>query len=80
MANFLYDNVAHAPSTPKDFATLLGMRKPDFGYTVKTSESSTPVDANKSSMKATWLGHACFLLELPSPDGAARGARILFDP
>ncbi|KIO24143.1 hypothetical protein M407DRAFT_213261 [Tulasnella calospora MUT 4182] len=31
-------------------------------------------------MKATWLGHACFLLELPPPDGAARGARILFDP
>ncbi|KIJ39586.1 hypothetical protein M422DRAFT_174977, partial [Sphaerobolus stellatus SS14] len=30
--------------------------------------------------KATWLGHACFLVELPTSSGAARGSRILFDP
>ncbi|KIJ39613.1 hypothetical protein M422DRAFT_257680 [Sphaerobolus stellatus SS14] len=30
--------------------------------------------------KATWLGHACFLVELPTPSGAARGPRILFNP
>ncbi|KAG8896179.1 hypothetical protein FRC00_006345, partial [Tulasnella sp. 408] len=77
---FFYDNVAHAPATPKDFATVLGLRKPNYGYSVATAESPTPVDTDKSSMKATWLGHACFLLELPSPDGATRGARILFDP
>ncbi|KAG9048553.1 hypothetical protein FS837_012622 [Tulasnella sp. UAMH 9824] len=80
MLNLVYDHVAHSPATPKDLAAKLGLRKPDFGYPVATAESPTPLDTNKSSMKATWLGHACFLLELPSPDGAARGARILFDP
>ncbi|KAG8971364.1 hypothetical protein FRC05_011126 [Tulasnella sp. 425] len=81
VVQFLYGNVVHPPTVPEDFATKLGLRKPDFGYTVTTSlESSTQPDINKSSMKATWLGHACFLLELPSPDGAVRGARILFDP
>ena len=24
--------------------------------------------------------HACFLVEMPTPEGAARGPRILFDP
>jgi N-acyl-phosphatidylethanolamine-hydrolysing phospholipase D len=39
-------------------------------------------DAKKEEVKATWLGHACFLVELPTPSipGATRGARILFDP
>ncbi|KAJ6603699.1 beta-lactamase superfamily domain-containing protein, partial [Mycena sp. CBHHK59/15] len=31
-------------------------------------------------IKATWLGHACFLVELPSATAGLRGARILFDP
>ncbi|CAK5263301.1 unnamed protein product [Mycena citricolor] len=35
---------------------------------------------NAGKIKATWLGHACFLVELPSAPGAPRGARILFDP
>ncbi|KAG8917501.1 hypothetical protein FRC01_002403 [Tulasnella sp. 417] len=77
----LYGNVFHPPPVPEDFAYKLGLRKPDSGYTAATSsEPPSNVNVNKSSMKATWLGHACFLLELPSPDGAARGARILFDP
>ncbi|KIO15405.1 hypothetical protein M407DRAFT_99561, partial [Tulasnella calospora MUT 4182] len=80
MMNLAYEVIANWPAVPEDISSKLGLRKPDFGYTVKTSESATAVDGNKSSMKATWLGHACFLLELPSPDGAARGARILFDP
>jgi N-acyl-phosphatidylethanolamine-hydrolysing phospholipase D len=37
-------------------------------------------DAAKQELKATWLGHACFLVELPTPNGAERGPRILFDP
>ncbi|KAG8944694.1 hypothetical protein FRC04_001593 [Tulasnella sp. 424] len=80
-ASFIYGNLSNPPAVPDDFANKLGLRKPDFGYTVTTSSgSSTQPDASKSTMKATWLGHACVLLELPSPDGAARGARILFDP
>ncbi|KIJ39596.1 hypothetical protein M422DRAFT_245508 [Sphaerobolus stellatus SS14] len=39
-----------------------------------------PVPANPEKFKATWLGHACFLVELPTPSGAARAPRILFDP
>ncbi|KIO15313.1 hypothetical protein M407DRAFT_104216, partial [Tulasnella calospora MUT 4182] len=80
MMKFMYGNVANPPATPEDFSTKLGLRKPDFGYTTTTSESTTVEDANRTGMKATWLGHACFLLELPPPAGATRGARILFDP
>ena len=42
-------------------------------------------------IKATWLGHACFLVEFPAPPAStpeagadigapARGPRVLFDP
>ncbi|KIJ50264.1 hypothetical protein M422DRAFT_245515 [Sphaerobolus stellatus SS14] len=41
---------------------------------------TSPVPANPEKFKATWLGHACFLVELPTPSGAARGPRILYDP
>ncbi|KIL60779.1 hypothetical protein M378DRAFT_167757 [Amanita muscaria Koide BX008] len=34
----------------------------------------------KPKIKSTWLGHACFLLELPTTESNRRGARILFDP
>ncbi|KAK4686303.1 N-acyl-phosphatidylethanolamine-hydrolyzing phospholipase D, partial [Tremellales sp. Uapishka_1] len=32
-----------------------------------------------SQLKATWLGHACFLVELPAEDGS-KGVTVLFDP
>ncbi|EIM81772.1 N-acyl-phosphatidylethanolamine-hydrolyzing phospholipase D [Stereum hirsutum FP-91666 SS1] len=35
---------------------------------------------NEEKAKATWLGHACYLLELPTPPNATRGPRIIFDP
>ncbi|KAF7358026.1 Zn-dependent hydrolase oxidoreductase family [Mycena venus] len=38
------------------------------------------VAENAHKIKATWLGHACFLVELPSSTAGVRGARILFDP
>ncbi|KAF8506197.1 beta-lactamase superfamily domain-containing protein [Hysterangium stoloniferum] len=57
------------PPVSKDIHNLVGMRTPDWG-----------VNAPSDRIKATWLGHACFLLELPTPLGAARGPRILFDP
>ncbi|KAF8344370.1 N-acyl-phosphatidylethanolamine-hydrolyzing phospholipase D [Amanita rubescens] len=31
-------------------------------------------------IKATWLGHACFLVELPAKPSDPRGIRILYDP
>jgi N-acyl-phosphatidylethanolamine-hydrolysing phospholipase D len=58
-----------APTDPdmKDADEKIGRVKPDFG-------SSAP----KSALKATWLGHACVLVEMPSDNG--RGVTILFDP
>ncbi|KAH9888374.1 N-acyl-phosphatidylethanolamine-hydrolyzing phospholipase D [Cubamyces lactineus] len=57
------------PKVPNDLSAQIPSRKPDWG-------------AGKApeSIKATWLGHACYLVELPTPKGAARGPRILFDP
>jgi len=49
----------------------------------KLGKLQTPMwekGARKEDLKATWLGHACFLVELPAPEGAHRGPHILFDP
>ncbi|KAJ7581790.1 N-acyl-phosphatidylethanolamine-hydrolyzing phospholipase D [Mycena floridula] len=58
------------PSAPKDAASQMGIRKPTWG--------AHAVDQTK--IKSTWLGHACFLVEMPSSSPTERGARILFDP
>lgn len=58
-----------SPKIPKDINTLLPVRKPTWGR---------PEDKDK--IQATWLGHACFFLELPVSGDAPRGIRILFDP
>ncbi|KAF8063612.1 Metallo-hydrolase/oxidoreductase [Lyophyllum atratum] len=51
---------------------------PTWGAVHGNGEES--VDAG-DKIKATWLGHACFLVEMPSRAGEGeRGARILFDP
>ena len=56
--------------------------KPDWGAT-------TNHDMWGQEIKATWLGHACFLVELLAPQDSkisqdiktpTRGPRILFDP
>lgn len=62
--------VLNSPPIPKDIDVQVKSRTPTFG-------GSEP---NTAQAKATWLGHACFLLELPAAPGASRGARILFDP
>lgn len=66
-------------------ASLVPQTKPTWG---------SPADASR--MKATWLGHAAYLVEMPTVQapsegsgagagllekgGAQRGVRILFDP
>lgn len=62
---------------PEDFKTRLPVVKPTWGL----SESGILVTETRDKIKATWLGHACFLVELPvrSPD-VGRSARIVFDP
>lgn len=61
------------------------VRKPDFGASLASEDGK---------IKATWLGHACFLLEMPLPPTSTsdvnaadqdskqprRGVRILLDP
>jgi hypothetical protein len=57
----------------KDAASIT-VRKPDWGATA---------DPSNKHLKATWLGHASFAVELeapPSPEFASRGIRVLFDP
>ncbi|KAL8787496.1 MAG: hypothetical protein Q9195_007743 [Heterodermia aff. obscurata] len=46
---------------------LVPVQKPDWGI-------------DKSGLKATWLGHASFLIETPKAKGADRGIRVLLDP
>ncbi|KXL49081.1 hypothetical protein M433DRAFT_132775 [Acidomyces richmondensis BFW] len=48
---------------------LVRVRRPDWG-----------VNLSRSSLKATWIGHAGFLIETPAAEGAERGIRILLDP
>lgn len=69
--------MTQSPTIPKDLKTRLPVIKPTWGL----SESGSLVAETREKIKATWLGHACFLVELPvrSPD-VGRGARILFDP
>ncbi|KAF8478054.1 N-acyl-phosphatidylethanolamine-hydrolyzing phospholipase D [Russula ochroleuca] len=58
------------PRVPKNIKSLIPKQTPTWG--------AEP--GNEGSAKATWLGHACYLVELPTPPGAARGVRIIFDP
>lgn len=46
---------------------LVAIQKPDWG-------------ADKEGLKATWIGHASFLVETSAIEGAERGVRVLFDP
>ncbi|KAJ7140844.1 Metallo-hydrolase/oxidoreductase [Mycena epipterygia] len=58
-------------SPPKDKIAQIPIQKPAWG---------AEMAKNPEKIKSTWLGHACFLLELPSSGAGVRGARILFDP
>ncbi|RDB22378.1 N-acyl-phosphatidylethanolamine-hydrolyzing phospholipase D [Hypsizygus marmoreus] len=61
----------HLPSVSKDKSQLIPIRTPTWGI---------GHDA-RDKIKSTWLGHACFLVEMPSRSSTGgRGARILFDP
>ncbi|CAD6574876.1 MAG: hypothetical protein CYPHOPRED_005530 [Cyphobasidiales sp. Tagirdzhanova-0007] len=50
--------------------------KPDWGVDPKAGKDN----AFARDIKATWLGHACFLVEFPSSEPKKRGLRVLFDP
>ncbi|KIM22577.1 hypothetical protein M408DRAFT_78885 [Serendipita vermifera MAFF 305830] len=59
-----------SPTIPDDIEQQLKWQKPTWGKDTNAAEK----------LKATWLGHASFMVELPTPVGASRGPRILFDP
>ncbi|KAJ6498742.1 N-acyl-phosphatidylethanolamine-hydrolyzing phospholipase D, partial [Mycena sanguinolenta] len=63
-------------SPPKDSIAQIPIQKPTWGW----GADAKLVAENAHKIKATWLGHACFLVELPSSTAGVRGARILFDP
>ncbi|KAF7291082.1 Zn-dependent hydrolase oxidoreductase family [Mycena kentingensis (nom. inval.)] len=65
-------NLFGAPT--KEQLAQIPIRKPDWGAELEASKE------NAGRIKATWLGHACFLVELPSSTVGLRGPRILFDP
>jgi L-ascorbate metabolism protein UlaG (beta-lactamase superfamily) len=54
---------------PADRLGLVEVRKPNFDST-----------AQPEGLKATWIGHASFLIETSKQVGKARGMRILLDP
>lgn len=61
-------------SSPEPLATSaerIPVHTPDFSITAKLPPGQ---------IKATWLGHACFLLELPNTGDGKRGMRVLLDP
>ncbi|KAJ7090814.1 beta-lactamase superfamily domain-containing protein [Mycena belliarum] len=62
------------PTPTKETIAQIPIQKPTWGTDPKL------VAENANKIKATWLGHACFLVELPSSTVGVRGARILFDP
>ena len=52
-----------------NFHNLVKQVTPDYGVKLPAHQ-----------VKATWLGHASFLVEMPAHEGADRGVRVLFDP
>ncbi|THG94629.1 hypothetical protein EW026_g6882 [Hermanssonia centrifuga] len=65
----LSNSIRNTPAVPKNISQLLPTQVPDWG-----------IDESAEAIKATWLGHACYVVELPSAQGAQRGPRIIFDP
>ncbi|KAF9522897.1 beta-lactamase superfamily domain-containing protein [Crepidotus variabilis] len=63
---------------PADSTSQITVSQPDWGENKVANFSK---EAAQDKIKTTWLGHACFLVELPSRTVASeRGVRILFDP
>ncbi|KAF8181708.1 N-acyl-phosphatidylethanolamine-hydrolyzing phospholipase D [Mycena galopus ATCC 62051] len=67
--------ITHKHTPPPEAVAQIPIHKPTWG-----GADAKLVAENASKIKATWLGHACFLVELPSTAAGVRGARILFDP
>lgn len=75
LANASLQMAAFKDVTVKNAKTLIPHVKPNFG-----------ADLPRKDLKATWLGHACTLVEMPvasqvkGTNEGQRGVRVLFDP
>lgn len=67
--NLAWTMSTQSPKIPKDIDKILPVRSPIWGRA-----------EDRHKIQATWLGHACFFLELPVSGDAPRGIRVLFDP
>ncbi|KAK3693025.1 beta-lactamase superfamily domain-containing protein [Podospora appendiculata] len=65
-------------STGAKAARLLSIQDPDFSFTTTTT-TLTPTQPTPKA-KATWLGHAGILVQLPPLTPSSRPIRCLFDP
>ncbi|KAK7001493.1 Zn-dependent hydrolase oxidoreductase family [Favolaschia claudopus] len=77
MLPYMFSMLTNSSSVLPDKETVakIPIQKPTWGV-----GDSKLVAENAQKIKATWLGHACFLVELPSATAGVRGPRILFDP
>ncbi|GBE80835.1 N-acyl-phosphatidylethanolamine-hydrolyzing phospholipase D [Sparassis crispa] len=67
--SFFTRQATSRPRVPDDLSDRIPTHEPTWGK-----------DSDGAAIKATWLGHACYLIELPTPPGGSRGPRILTDP
>lgn len=72
IAPTLYDiqrNKDPRVNDPNVVKSLIPQVVPDYGHGQPSHK-----------LKATWLGHACYLLEMPSEKEGGPGVRVLLDP
>ncbi|GAA6013550.1 hypothetical protein JCM11491_002704 [Sporobolomyces phaffii] len=72
----MYQDWEKHPVPPPD--RLPPLTVPEF--TPPPSLSPAQLEAWSGDIKATFLGHACFLVEFPKRANEDRGLRVLFDP
>jgi N-acyl-phosphatidylethanolamine-hydrolysing phospholipase D len=75
VATMIYRVQAKAPSSAEleeSAKRHIPTMSPTFGIDI--------AEQSECSVKVTFLGHACFLLEYPSEKPGARGVRVLLDP
>lgn len=64
LRDFIWPLITGQLSFPDTSPPTVTVRKPEF----------LPASTKPTSLRATWLGHACYFVEFPS------GLRVLFDP
>ncbi|GAA5843982.1 hypothetical protein JCM5353_000052 [Sporobolomyces roseus] len=74
----MYKDWESNPVPPPENLPLL--TTPQFTPSPSIASSPSELTSWNADIKATFLGHACFLVEFPRVQGQSRGMRVLFDP